>query len=159
MTGQDKPLALSAADVPARSKPSVYPEPFSGRMARRVKHPLGDLFGLGNFGVNLTVLKPGGESALMHRHSLQDEFVYVVSGEVTLVTDRGEMVMTAGMCAGFPKGGVAHHLVNRSPADVTYLEIGDRTAGDSAEYPNDDIRADMDASGKWVFSHKDGRPY
>lgn len=159
MTGQDKPLALSAADVPARSKPSVYPEPFSGRMARRVKHPLGDLFGLGNFGVNLTVLKPGGRSALMHRHSLQDEFVYVVSGEVTLVTDRGEMVMTAGMCAGFPKGGVAHHLVNRSPADVTYLEIGDRTAGDSAEYPNDDIRADMDASGKWVFSHKDGRPY
>lgn len=153
------PLAVMAADTPPRTKPSVYPEPFFSRMAGRVKHPLGDLFGLTNFGVNLTVLKPGGESALMHRHSRQDEFVFMIAGEAVLATDRGEIVLTAGMCAGFPKGGLAHHLVNRSDADVVYLEIGDRTPGDSGEYPFDDLRADLGPDGKWVFSHKDGTPY
>lgn len=153
------PLAVLAAEAPPRLKPSVYPEPFFSRMANRVKHPLGDLFGLTNFGVNLTVLKPGGESALMHRHSKQDEFVYMISGEAVLATDRGEVTMTAGMCAGFPKDGLAHHLVNRSRADAVYLEIGDRTPGDSGEYPNDDIRAELGPDGKWVFAHKDGAPY
>ena len=153
------PLAVMAADTPPRTKASVYPEPFFSRMAGRVKHPLGDLFGLTNFGVNMTVLKPGGESALMHRQSRQDEFVYMIAGEAVLATDRGEIVLTAGMCAGFPKGGLAHHLVNRSDADVVYLEIGDRTPGDSGEYPFDDLRADLGPDGKWVFSHKDGTSY
>ncbi|MFZ1682373.1 MAG: cupin domain-containing protein [Rhizobiaceae bacterium] len=154
-----RPLAIRADEAPARLKPSVYPEPFLSRMAGRVKHPLGDLFGLSNFGVNLTVLKPGGESALMHRHSRQDEFVYMIAGEAVLATDRGEIVLTAGMCAGFPKGGLAHHLVNRSDADAVYLEIGDRTPGDSGEYPNDDLRADLGPDGRWVFRHKDGTAY
>lgn len=152
-------LSLRAADVAPRVKPSNYPEPFRSMMAGRTKRPLGDPFGLTNFGVNLTTIAPGGMSALLHRHTLQDEFVYVVSGELTLVTDEGEAAMRAGDCAGFPKNGRAHHLVNRSAADATYLEIGDRTPGDAAAYPQDDIAASLQADGTWAFTRKDGRPY
>ncbi|HAD86124.1 MAG TPA: cupin [Rhodospirillaceae bacterium] len=157
-TPSDAPEAVVAREVPPRVKPSVYPEPFASRMAGREKRPLGDLFGLGNFGVNLTRLAPGGESALMHRHSKQDEFVFILEGTPTLVTENGETPLCPGMCAGFPAGGGAHHLVNRSDADVFYLEVGDRTAGDTGEYPNDDIRA-VSVDGAWVFTHKDGSPY
>lgn len=156
---QENPLAVVAADVAARRKPSAYPEPFRSRMGKRTKRPLGDLFGLTNLGVNLTTLTPGGESALLHRHTLQDEFIYVVSGTPTLVTDQGEVELSPGMCAGFPKGGIAHHLVNRTAADVTYLEVGDRTPGDEGQYPADDLAARLDANGQWQFTHKDGRPY
>jgi uncharacterized cupin superfamily protein len=155
----DRPLAILAPDAPTRTKPSNYPEPFAAMVAGRVKQPLGDLFGLKNFGVNLTTLKPGGQSALMHRHSRQDEFVYILSGEPILATDHGEMQLGPGMCAGFPAGGVAHHLVNRTDRDVVYLEIGDRTPGDEGSYPNDDIAAALGADGKWQFTHKDGTPY
>ena len=110
-------------------------------MGKRQKHPLGDLFGLRNFGVNLTRLLPGGESALLHRHSRQDEFVYILEGRPTLVTDRGEVELEPGMCAGFAAAGVAHHLVNRTGADAVYLEIGDRTPGDAGSYPDDDLAA------------------
>ncbi len=153
------PLALRAVDAPPRTKPSVYPEPFFSRMALREKRPLGDLFGLRNFGVNLTRIAPGGESALLHRHSKQDEFIYILEGEPTLVTDAGEVVLSPGMCAGFPAQGVAHQLVIRSRSDVLYLEIGDRTPGDEGYYPRDDIKATLGADGKWTFTHKDGRPY
>ncbi len=128
-------------------------------MGKREKHPLGDLFGLKNFGVNLTRLKPGGESALLHRHSKQDEFVYILEGNPTLVTDRGDVALAPGMCAGFAAGGIAHQLVNRTDSDVVYLEIGDRAAGDDGAYPADDLRAVLGADGKSQFSHKDGRPY
>ena len=153
------PIAIEAASAAPRTMPSNYPEPFFSRMAGREKHPLGDLFGLKNFGVNLTKLAPGGESALMHRHSKQDEFIFILQGEPTLVTDSGEVHLRPGMCAGFPAGGIAHHLVNRSASDVLYLEVGDRTEGDKGCYPNDDIAAEMDARGKWSFTHKDGRSY
>ncbi|HEY1505338.1 MAG TPA: cupin domain-containing protein [Stellaceae bacterium] len=153
------PIALEAASAPPRTKPSNYPEPFFSRMAKREKHPLGDLFGLKNFGVNLTRLRPGGESALLHRHSRQDEFVYVLEGRATLVTDRGEVALTPGMCAGFAAGDIAHQLVNRSDRDVVYLEIGDRTPGDDGTYPADDLKAALGPDGKWQFAHKDGRPY
>lgn len=156
---RDPPLAIEAATAPARIKPSNYPEPFRSRMEGRVKRPLGDLFELKNFGVNLTTLKPGAQSALLHRHSRQDEFIYVVSGTPTLVTDEGEMELAPGMCAGFPAQGVAHHLVNRSDADVTYLEIGDRTPGDEGTYPADDLKAVLSADGTWSFTHKDGSAY
>jgi len=161
MTDTEKamPLAINAADAPARVKPSNYPEPFFSRMAKRTKQPLGDLFGLTNFGINRTTLSPGGESALLHRHSKQDEFIYILSGNPVLVTDQGEIQLAPGMCAGFPAAGVAHHLVNRSAEDVVYLEIGDRTKGDEGSYPNDDIKAVMGADGKWAFTHKDGTPY
>jgi uncharacterized cupin superfamily protein len=154
------PVAIAAADAPARTRQSNYPEPFASRMAGRRKQPLGDLFGLSNFGVNLTRLAPGGSSALRHAHTQQDEFVYIVQGEAILITDEGETLMRQGMCAGFKAGtGNAHRLVNRSSQDVVYLEIGDRTAGDSVVYPDDDIAGALDAEGKWRFVHKDGTPY
>lgn len=155
---KDRPLAIVASAAPLRTKPSNYPEPFFSRMLKREKRPLGDLFGLKNFGVNLTTLKPGGESALLHTHSKQDELIYILEGEPTLVTDRGEVVLKPGMCAGFPAAGLAHHLVNRTDSDVLYLEIGDRTPGDEGSYPNDDIQAVL-VDGKWQFTHKDGTPY
>ncbi|TNC50070.1 cupin domain-containing protein [Rubellimicrobium rubrum] len=154
-----RPLAIEAASAPKRAKPSNYPDPFASRMARREKHPLGDIFGLRNFGVNLTRLLPGGESALLHRHSRQDEFVYILEGKPTLVTDEGEVALAPGMCAGFPAGGVAHHLVNRSDRDVVYLEIGDRSPGDEGSYPADDLVARLSPDGRWVFARKDGQPY
>ena len=128
-------------------------------MAGRTKRLLGDVFGLRNFGVNLTRLAPGAQSALLHRHSRQDEFVFILEGEPTLVTDRGEVRLAPGRCAGFPAGGPAHHLVNRSERDVLYLEIGDRTAGDDAVYPDDDLKALLSPDGRWAFTHKDGTPY
>lgn len=158
-TSDERPLAVAAAEVPPRTKPSSYPEPFFSRMAGREKRILGDLFGLANFGVNLTRLAPGGESALLHRHSRQDEFVYILEGSPTLVADGEEAALAPGMCAGFPAGGRAHQLVNRSDADVVYLEIGDRTPGDSAEYPEDDLTASVDPAGGWIYRRKDGRPY
>lgn len=153
------PLAILATSAPPRATPSAYPEPFFSRMAKRQKRPLGDLFGLKNFGVNLTRLAPGGESALLHRHSRQDEFVYVLEGEPTLVTDAGETRLSPGMCAGFPAQGIAHQLVNRTERDVVYLEIGDRTPGDEAAYPADDLKASLGPDGAWRFTRKDGRPY
>lgn len=153
------PIAIEAQSAPPRGKPSNYPEPFFSRMGKREKRPLGDLFGLKNFGVNLTRLKPGGESALLHRHSKQDEFVYILEGKPTLVTDRGETELAPGMCAGFAAGGIAHQLVNRTDRDVVYLEIGDRTPGDEGAYPADDLKAALGPDGKWQFTHRDGRPY
>ncbi|WP_237154577.1 cupin domain-containing protein [Oryzibacter oryziterrae] len=155
----DTPLAIRAAEAAPRLKPSNYPEPFFSRMGKREKRQLGDLFGLKNFGVNLTRLAAGGESALMHRHSRQDEFVYILEGHPTLVTDAGEVQLEPGMCAGFAAAGLAHQLVNRTAADVVYLEIGDRTPGDSADYPVDDIAAALGGDGKWIFTHKDGTAY
>ncbi len=154
-----RPLAVAAAAATPRSRPSNYPEPFASRMAGREKRVLGDLFGLTNFGVNLTRLAPGASSALMHRHSRQDEFVYVLEGAPTLVTDAGETQLGPGMCAGFPAGGLAHHLVNRTDTEALYLEIGDRTPDDRADYPADDLDARLGPDGRWRFFHKDGRPY
>ena len=154
------PLAVTAAEAPPRTKPSNYPEPFASRMAGREKRPLGDLFGLTNFGVNLTRLVPGAVSALQHAHSRQDEFIYIWQGAPTLVTNAGETQLRPGMCAGFKaETGDAHHLVNRTTTEVVYLEIGDRTAGDAVSYPADDIQAVLGADKKWQFVHKDGRPY
>jgi len=156
---QNTPVAIVAAQAPPRTKPSNYPEPFASRMAGREKRPLGDLFGLTNFGVNLTRLLPGGGSALRHAHSRQDEFIYILQGDPVLITDAGETQLTAGMCAGFSFGtGNAHQLLNRTSEEVVYLEIGDRSAGDSAVYPDDDLQAAM-VEGKWRFMHKDGTPY
>ncbi len=151
--------AIAAADVAPRTKPSNYPEPFASRMTGRVKRALGDRFGLTNFGVNLTRLVPGAVSALRHAHGKQDEFIYVLEGHPSLITDAGEQVLAPGMCAGFKAGtGDGHQLVNRTQADVVYLEVGDRTAGDSAVYPDDDLQA-VWVDGQWQFLHKDGSPY
>jgi uncharacterized cupin superfamily protein len=159
MSDPRTPAAILAASAAPRTKPSNYPEPFASRVAGREKRPLGDLFGLTAFGVNLTRLHPGAQSALRHRHTRQDEFLFVLEGEPTLVTDAGEQVLRPGMCAGFSAGGTAHHLVNRSDRDVVYLEVGNRAKGDEVTYPEDDLQAVMGADGKWRMAHKDGRPY
>jgi uncharacterized cupin superfamily protein len=160
MSPVERPIAARALDVPPRARASNYPAPFAARMAGRQKRALGDHFGLTHFGVNLTRLAPGAVSALRHAHAVQDELVYILQGTATLVTDRGEVELLPGMCAGFKGGsGEAHHLVNRSSDDVLYLEIGDRVPGDSAVYPDDDIEAKTDGSGGWRFTRKDGTPY
>jgi uncharacterized cupin superfamily protein len=157
--GAQAPIAIDAASASPRTKPSNYPEPFASRMAKRTKRPLGDVFALANFGVNLTQLEPGGESALMHGHDKQDEFIYVLLGEPTLVMEDSETRLNPGMCAGFLAGGPAHHLVNRTDEDVYFLEVGDRPIGDAVHYPNDDIKAVMGDDGKWVYTHKNDEPY
>jgi uncharacterized cupin superfamily protein len=159
MNDQNKPVAVVAMQVAPRTRPSVYPEPFASRMAGREKRQLGDFFGLSNFGVNLTRITPGGVSALRHAHSKQDEFIYVLQGHPVLITDAGESQLAPGMCAGFKCGtGNAHQLANRTTEEVIYLEVGDRTAGDSASYPDDDLQATL-INGSWHFAHKDGSAY
>jgi len=150
------PVAVVAADAPLRTKASNYPEPYASWMQGRSKRPLGDLFGLANFGVNLTTLAPGAVSALRHAHSRQDEFVYILAGRPTLHTDAGLTPLAPGMCAGFRAGsGDGHRLVNETDEEVVYLEIGDRTPGDGASYPDDDIAARL-VEGRWAFTRKDG---
>jgi uncharacterized cupin superfamily protein len=154
-----RPVAVVADQAPPRTKPSNYPEPFASQMAGRRKQPLGDLFGLTNFGVNLTRLAPRAVSALRHAHSKQDEFVYILQGHPTLHTDEGRTRLSPGMCAGFKAGtGNAHRLINETQEEVVYLEVGDRTPGDEGSYPDDDLKA-LRLEGKWKFVHKDGSPY
>jgi len=151
--------ALDPETVAPRTS-SAYPtEELRKVTAGRAKRALGDALGLTTFGVNLTTLAPGSASALRHWHRRQDEFVYVLDGELTLVTDTGEQVLGPGACAGFP-GGIpdGHHLVNRTNAPATFLEVGDRLPGDGAEYPDHDLRVRATAAG-WKYQHKDGSPY
>jgi uncharacterized cupin superfamily protein len=152
-------VAITAADAPQRTKPSNYPEPFASRMSGRAKQPLGDLFGLTNFGVNLTRLAPNAVSALRHAHTQQDEFIYILQGHPTLQTDAGKTQLSPGMCAGFKAGmGNGHNLINETQQEVVYLEIGDRSPGDEGTYPDDDLQALL-VAGKWQFTHKDGTLY
>jgi uncharacterized cupin superfamily protein len=150
--------AVDPSSVP-EVRGSSYPEPFRSRMGDRVKRRLGEACGLTKFGVNLVTLGPGGQSALRHWHTLEDEFVYVLSGEVVLVSDAGEQTLRGGMCAGYPGGKRdAHHFVNRSSAPAVYLEVGNRIDGDSAFYPDDDLLW-CDAGDGVYAAHKDGRRY
>jgi uncharacterized cupin superfamily protein len=150
--------ALDPAAVEER-RGSGYPEPFRSRMGDRVKRRLGDACGLTRFGINLVTLPSGGQSALRHWHTLEDEFVYVLEGEVVLVTSDGEQVLRAGDCAGYPAGKRdGHHFINRSGGPARYLEIGNRAEGDIAFYPDDDLRMIEDEQGIY-YAHKDGRRY
>ena len=159
MNKKATPLAVFAIDVPARTVPSHYPEPFASRMTGREKRQLGDFFSLSNFGVNLTRLAPNAISALRHVHSKQDEFIYILSGYPTLHTNEGRIQLSPRMCSGFPAGSDnACNLINESPDEVVFLEIGDRSSGDEVVYPDDDIQAMLE-DGQWRFSHKDGTPY
>jgi uncharacterized cupin superfamily protein len=154
-------LKLPALDPAAVSehRGSGYPEPFRSRVGGRAKRRLGDACGLTRFGVNLVTLEPGAQSALRHWHTLEDEFVYVLAGELVLVTDHGEQILAAGGCAGYPAGKRdAHHFVNRSGAPAVYLEVGSRVEGDNAFYPDDDLMWCEDEAGVYA-AHKDGRRY
>jgi uncharacterized cupin superfamily protein len=150
---------MRAADAPPRARATWYPPQFAARVAGREKRPLGDLFGLRNFGVNLTRLAPGAASALHHRRSHQDELVYILEGRPTLLTDSTQTELAPGMCAGFAAGGVAHHLENRTDAEVVFLEVGDRAPHDEVTYPDDDLQAALELDGRRRFTRKDGTPY
>ena len=159
-------MIVNPENVP-ESIGSNYPQQFKSAVAGRVKKRLGEAAGLQNFGVNLVRLAPGSCSALRHWHTRQDEFIYVLEGEVNLVANSGEQVLKSGMAGGFPAGDAdGHHLVNRTNADVVYLEIGDslrdsfasRTSGDSANYPDDDLIAKAGDNG-WIFTRKNGEIY
>lgn len=150
--------ALDPKDLPEQSA-TGYPEPYKSRVAGRHRRRLGAAAGLKNFGVNLTRLDPGAESSMRHWHARQDEFIYVLEGKVTLVTDAGRQTLVSGTAAGFPAGKAdGHQLLNETDKPVVYLEIGDRTPDDGATYSDVDMAARM-IDGKWVFTHKDGNPY
>ncbi|OUL21404.1 cupin domain-containing protein [Nostoc sp. 106C] len=151
-------MIINPENVPNRTT-TIYPQEFKSLVLGRVKKAVGNAAGLKNFGVNLVTLAPGSCSALRHWHTRQDEFIYVLEGEVTLVTNEGAQILQPGMMAGFPAGeDNGHHLVNRSQAAVVYLEIGDRTADDEAHYPDNDLMARASADG-WILTHKDGTLY
>ena len=151
--------ALDPSTVAPRTT-SMYPEVFRPRVLPREKRALGDALHLTRFGVNLTTLFPGKQSSLRHYHSHEDEMVFVLEGEVVLVTDAGEQLLTAGMCAGFPAGSNdAHHLINRSAHPARYLEIGNRDLADSVRYPDVDLVASKNAQGSWVYTRRDGSAY
>ena len=158
---EEAALQLPAFDPATVSESNFtsYPEPHRAVNSMRYNRRLGDHAGLRNFGVNLTRIVPGGQSSYRHAHSRQDEFVYVLEGDVVLQTDGGEQTLTAGMCAGFPAGtGDAHRFVNRSAHDAVLLVIGDRSSGDEISYPDVDMHAVLGPDGRYRFSTKSGEP-
>jgi uncharacterized cupin superfamily protein len=147
---------IDLATVPARLG-SGYPAPFDAPCASRTRRRLGDAGGLRDVGVNLMTLPPAGWSSQRHWHSHEDEFVYVLEGELTLVEDGGETLLRAGECAAFPKGtGNGHHLINRSSALAVYLEVGSRHPDDLTTCSDIDMMS-SNADGRFV--RKDGSPY
>ena len=138
---------------------SGYPEPYRSRVLPRARRALGDAAGLTKFGVNYTTLGPGAASSMRHWHTHEDELVFVLSGELVLVTDAGERPLRAGQCAGFPAGHAdGHQLVNRGTTTAVYLEIGSRDADDVAHYPDVDLQWNAPGA-RDRYTHKDGRPY
>lgn len=152
------PPALDPADVETVVG-TGYPAEHAVLCENRARKRVGDALGLNQFGVNLMTLPPGSASSQRHWHRDEDEFVYIVSGTATLVTDAGPQELGPGMMAGFPAGVPdGHHLVNNSDGPVTYLEVGTRSREDSAQYPDLDMMA-VKTDGKFRFLHKDGTPY
>lgn len=150
--------AIDPAEVPL-VRVANYPEPFASRITGRVKRRIGDALGLKNFGVNLTLLEPGASSALRHWHTRQGEFIYVLEGELVLVTGGGEQVLVPGTAADFPAGDTdGHQLVNRTDRCALYLEVGERLPGDIVHYPDDDLAVRPKPAG-WIYSGKDGVSY
>jgi uncharacterized cupin superfamily protein len=151
--------AIDPATLPRR-RGSSYPEPFRNEVESRIKRALGDPCGLTQFGVNLVELPPGCWSSQRHWHTHEDEFVYVLEGELTLVTDAGDQILRAGMAAGFPAGSSdGHHLINRSDRPALYLEVGTRREDvDEVDYPDIDM-AVRHHDGIQMFVRKSGEPY
>jgi len=151
--------ALDPRTVESVSR-SGYPEPYRSRVLPRNKRRIGEALGLTRIGINYTTLPPGKESSMRHWHTQEDEFVYVLEGEVMLRTEAGEQRLTAGMCAGFPAGVAdGHQLINRSAADAVYLEISNRDSADGAHYSDPDVDllfSPPHARGR--FTRRDGSP-
>lgn len=153
-----KPSGFDPLSVP-ESNFTSYPEPYRAENQKRWNRRLGDHAGLKNFGVNLTRIVPGGQSSHRHWHLRQDEFVYVLQGETVLVTDAGEEVLKAGMCAGFPAGTKnGHQFLNRTSEDVLLLVVGDRTPHEEVGYSDIDMHGRAGAEGRFRFTRKDGTP-
>ncbi len=152
------PIIKSPSDLPARTS-SIYPQPFQDACKGRFKRALTHELGLTQFGLNMTTLEPGAKSSLRHWHKNEDEAIYVLEGELTLVDNSGEHHLTVGMAAGFPAGEQnAHHLINKSSQRATYLEIGTRNPNEIATYPDVDLVAKK-RDGHFQFFHKDGTAY
>jgi uncharacterized cupin superfamily protein len=160
MTGKKPAMpAFDSADVQESNFTSL-PEPLRAPNQNRYNRRLGNHAGLKNFGVNLTRIVPGGQSSYRHAHSTQDEFIWVLEGEVVMETDAGAQILEPGMCAGFPAGtGDAHRFVNRTNADVLLLVVGDRSADDVVTYPEVDLLGRLGGDGKYIFTRKDGTSY
>jgi len=147
---------IDIAATPKR-KGTGYPPPFDAPCAERVRQRVGNAGGLTDFGVNLMRLPPANWSSQRHWHSHEDEFVYVLEGELTLIEDGGESVLRAGDCAAFPKGsGNGHHMINRSAATAVYLEVGSRSPTDLTTCSDIDM---MSSATDGLITHKDGTPY
>lgn len=149
--------AIDPADVEEHAG-TFYPDAIKGASEARLKKRLGDAAGLTKFGVNLTTLPPGAASALRHWHAEEDEFIYVLEGEVTVVSDAGEQVLTPGMAAGFPAGKPDGHMLrNRAGAPAVVLEVGNRVPRDTVTYPDDDL-ALVKEPGNHQYYNKAGEP-
>ena len=159
MASNSRPNAVRALDVPEPTIQTKYPKPFASMVRGRTKRRLGEVFDLDTFGVNMVRIAPGAVSSVPHHHSAEDEFIYVLSGTLVLMTGQSETVLQQGMCAGFKAGnGVAHQLRNTSEVEATFLEVGTRVEDDEVQYPYHDLcltRIEDDL----VFIHKDGTPY
>lgn len=152
-------MKIDLAAIPSKTG-TTYPASFQHRVKGRSRQLVGEAAGLKNFGVNLTRLEPGAQSSLRHWHSAQDEFIYVVQGELTLVTNEGKQILSAGDMAGFAAGVAnGHHLINHSRQMAIYLEVGDRSTPDRAHYPDEDLACVQTADGRKRFEHKNGEPY
>ncbi|MBW4642126.1 MAG: cupin domain-containing protein [Goleter apudmare HA4340-LM2] len=152
-------MIINPENVPSRSS-SIYPDEFKPLVQGRVKQALGNAAGLKNFGVNLVTLHPGSCSALRHWHTQQDEFIYVIAGEITLVTNTSEQILEPGMMVGFPAGEEnGHQLVNHTETVAVYLEVGDRSPDDEVYYPDVDLIAKPGVGGDRIFIRKDGTLY
>lgn len=157
-----KPVApaFDPTDVPANSG-TGYPEPYKAKVfGKRHKRKLGDTAGITRFGVNVVVIEPGAVSSMRHWHDNQDEFIYVLEGEITLATNAGRQRLKPGQFAGFPAGKAdGHQLINETDRPVKYLEVGDRTGPDQVAYPDVDLAAHSADGVKFTFTRKDGTPY
>jgi uncharacterized cupin superfamily protein len=155
----ERKATIIAGDVKSRLGTN-YPAEHAQKCATREKRALGDPFGLTQFGVNLTTLPPGCWSSLRHWHQNEDEFVYVIDGEITLIDEEGAHLLVAGMCAGFKAGDQnGHHLVNRGTRTAHYLEVGSRMAEEQVIYSDIDMKVTRQGGGANIWAHKDGKPY
>jgi uncharacterized cupin superfamily protein len=152
------PVVHDPMQLPGR-RSTIYPKPLDEGFDGRIKRALTDPLGLTQFGINLTTLEPGAKSSHRHYHMSEDEMIYMVSGEVVLISDDGEQVLKAAMAAGFPAGEKnGHHLVNRSHAAATYLEIGTRSPNEDVTYSDVDLRGEK-RDFNYKFFKKSGEPY
>ncbi len=153
------PIVITKNDLEER-RGTVYPAPYNEGFQGRVKRAATDVLGLSQFGVNIVTLEPGSQSSQRHWHENEDEFVYILEGDVILLTDSGETKLSAGMMVGFPAGHPdGHCLINKSDKNALLLEVGTRAKTEKAFYSDIDMKVSRDENGAWVFTHKDGRPY